>query len=583
MRFLIFCLAVIASLSTFAQTIGLDWEKVYGGSAHDSGNSITKITDSTFIISGRTASIDGDVSTSIGSSDIWIIKVDIAGEIIWEKSFGGSESDIGESVNKTIDNGFIVGGYSYSNDGDLIENKGYCDGWVFKLDSVGTMEWQISIGGSEEDKIIDVVQAPDSSYIFIGTTKSDDGDLSEHIGEVGLYQDFMVGKLNNSGELVWVKNFGNEFSDYASDVVLDNLGNIYICGIQFFSSSSNFHVLKVSLEGNLIWEKNYGGTDYDYCWGMCITNNNRIYLVGSVNSHDGDVTFHYPGIYDDLWLIAIDSTGQLLWDKTLGGSGSDFGHSITSNGPNSLLIAGGSTTPNNGDVTGHHGSSIYSDFWVLNVDTIGELKWAYCFGGTDTEIAIDMVPINETSAMVTGITYSFDGDVSFHYPSEFYTGDVWVTKINELCSVMPYYADEDEDAYGDPNNYTYSCEAVDGYVLDNTDCDDDNPFIYPGATEISNGFDDDCNQLIDDDVAITDNVDIKCFVYPNPAKDVITVVKNSNATGTFKIISSTGQVVLSGVIENAQNIINVSSIPAGLFTIHIHFNDNISANTFVKL
>jgi len=64
---------------------------------------------------------------------------------------------------------------------------------------------------------------------------------------------------------------------------------------------------------------------------------------------------------------------------------------------------------------------------------------------------------------------------------------------------------------------------------------------------------------------------------------VITVVKNSNATGIFKIISSTGQVVLSGVIENAQKIINVSSIPAGLFTIHIHFKDNIAANSFVKL
>lgn len=579
MKFLIFYITLLFSSSMFAQTIGLEWEKVYGGSQYEKGNSIIKITDSAFLVLGYTRSLDGDVTTNLGSSDIWVIKVGYNGEILWQKSYGGSESETGESISKTLDGGFIVGGYSYSNDGHLTENKGYCDGWVVNLDSDGNVMWQISVGGSDEDRIKDIVQSSnDSSFIFVGSTTSVDGDLSANFGG----EDIFVGKISKYGELLWVNNFGNVLADDGNELVSDSLGNIYVCGTQYFVSSSEFYLLKISPGGNLIWEKNYGGTDYDDCWGLCLTDNNRIYLIGSVYSHDGDVTFHYPGIFNDLWLIAIDSTGQLLWDKTLGGSVSDFGHSIVPNGPNSLLIAGGSSTPNNGDVTGHHGFE-YTDFWVLNVDTLGELKWAHCFGGTDVEIAFAIAPINETSVMVTGVTYSFDGDVSFHYPSEFYTGDIWVTKINELCSVIPYYADEDDDEYGDPNNYTYSCEAVDGYVLDNTDCDDDNPFIYPGASEILNGLDDDCNQLIDDDVAITDNIDIKCYVYPNPAKDVITVTKNSNATGTFKIISSTGQVVLSGVIENAQNIINVSSIPAGIFTIHIHFKDNIAANSFVKL
>ena len=578
MRFLIFCITLLLSSSTFSQVIGLEWEKVFGGSNNESGNSIVKITDSTFIILGYTRSIDGDVTTNFGSSDIWVINCDINGEILWQKSYGGSESETGESISRTFDGGFIVGGYSYSNDGDLTENKGYCDGWVVKLDSVGNLEWELSVGGSEEDRIRDVVQLLDSSFVFVGNSKSEDGDLNTNFGE----EDILVGKIDKFGELLWVNSVGSVLSDDGYELVSDSLGNIYICGTQYFVSSSEFYLLKISPDGNLIWEKSYGGTDYDYCWGLCLTNNNRIYLIGSVYSHDGDVTFHYPGIFNDLWLIAIDSTGQLLWDKTYGGSGSDGGHSIVRNGLNSLLITGGSTTPNNGDVTGHHGFE-YSDFWVLNVDTLGELKWAHCFGGTDVDIAFAIAPINETSVMVTGVTYSFDGDVSYHYPSEFYTGDIWVTKINELCSVIPYYADEDEDEYGDPNNYTYSCEALDGYVLDNTDCDDDNPFIYPGATEILNGLDDDCNQLIDDNVTITDNLDVQCFIYPNPAKDVITVVTNINATGTFKIVSSTGQIVQSGTIEKSQNTVDVSNIPSGIFTIHINYKDSIGVSTFVKL
>src|SRR5205085_2881439 len=128
----------------------LVWQKSLGGSGDDQAFSIQQTTDGGFIIAGVSYSQDGDVSGNHGSGDYWIAKTDIAANILWEKSFGGTSTDVGYSVQQTIDGGFLVAGSTISNDGDVSQTHGGVDCWVLKLDTSGNLEWQKSLGGSNE-------------------------------------------------------------------------------------------------------------------------------------------------------------------------------------------------------------------------------------------------------------------------------------------------------------------------------------------------------------------------------------------------------------------------------------------------
>jgi hypothetical protein len=130
----------------------IEWQTCLGGSGGEEGHSIQQTTDGGYIVAGLSTSNDGDVSGGHGASDCWVVKLDGAGQIEWQKPLGGSKSDAAYFVQQTNDGGYFIAGNSYSNDGDVSENKGSADYWVVKLSENGTLEWQRSFGGTGEDR-----------------------------------------------------------------------------------------------------------------------------------------------------------------------------------------------------------------------------------------------------------------------------------------------------------------------------------------------------------------------------------------------------------------------------------------------
>jgi hypothetical protein len=165
-----------------AETGELLWEKNYGGSQIDEARSIVATNDGNYLIVGDTRSNDINVSQNYGGADVWVIKISPSGELLWEKSFGGSSFDVSRSVKTTQDNGFLISGSSRSSDGDLTKNQGQNDAWVFKIDSEGSLIWQKSIGGSTIDYAYDVTELNDNSIITVGESESVDGDIMENKG-----------------------------------------------------------------------------------------------------------------------------------------------------------------------------------------------------------------------------------------------------------------------------------------------------------------------------------------------------------------------------------------------------------------
>ena len=160
----------------------LIWEKSLGGNEIDISYSIQKTNDGNFILAGETRSSDQDVSNQNGAADVWVIKMDPEGNIIWEKTYGGTSFDVARSITSTRDNGFVIIGSSRSSDIDVTENNGQNDAWILKINSDGKLLWQKSVGGTDIDFAYGVMELQDQSIIVVGDTNSSDIDITENKG-----------------------------------------------------------------------------------------------------------------------------------------------------------------------------------------------------------------------------------------------------------------------------------------------------------------------------------------------------------------------------------------------------------------
>jgi len=131
--------------------------------------------------------------------------------IEWQKSLGGAGYDSAFSAQQTIDGGYIVAGYSLSNDGDVTGNHGNSDYWVVKLNSVGTIDWQQSLGGTGYEQAYSIQQTSEGGYIVAGGSDSTDGDITSNHGDY----DYWVVKLTITGAIAWQQSLGGSNDDFA--------------------------------------------------------------------------------------------------------------------------------------------------------------------------------------------------------------------------------------------------------------------------------------------------------------------------------------------------------------------------------
>jgi len=174
-----------------ATTGELIWEKSFGGDEIDEARAITKSADGNYIIAGDTRSMDQDISNNKGAADLWLIKISPQGELLWEKTIGGSNFDVARAIVKTQDNGFLLAGSSRSSDVDVETNNGQNDAWVLKVDSDGNLEWETTVGGSNIDFAYGVAELNDKTVVAVGDASSSDGDLTENKG----FTDLLVIKI----------------------------------------------------------------------------------------------------------------------------------------------------------------------------------------------------------------------------------------------------------------------------------------------------------------------------------------------------------------------------------------------------
>lgn len=395
----------------FAQAPPIEWQKALGGDSTDLCLSARQTPDGGYIAVGSVVSNDGDVSLNHGNSDFWVAKMNVSGGTEWSRAYGGSDNDSAYAVEITSDGGYAVVGSSFSSDGDATSNQGSGDYWIIKIDISGNLMWQKSYGGSGYDQANSVEQTTDGGYIVSGYTKSGDGDV---VGKHSNY-DYWVIKLGESGALEWSKCLGGDGPDkgYSAKKTLDG-GYIVVGGsnstdgdVSLNHGGFDYWVVKLHADGTIEWEKSFGGSHADLGCSVAVTADGYV-VTGQSASSDGDVSGAHGRF--DFWTFKIDDVGTLVWQKTSGGSNDDIAYSVAQAG-DGFVVAGFSNS-NDGDVTGNHGAN---DVWVTLLDGFGNFEWGTSLGGSKSDGGTFVEQTSDGGYVVAACTKSEDGDITGLY------------------------------------------------------------------------------------------------------------------------------------------------------------------------
>ena len=423
----------------------IDWQRTIGGNDSDPGTTIIEIPNNGYLLSGYSlSSATGDKSqVSRGAADYWLVRLDNNQQIIWQRAIGGSDGDFISGLKPTPDGGFIVVGFSSSNiSGEKTENsKGVSDYWVLKLNIQGNIVWQKTIGGLKPDQPGDIELTSDGGYIIVGNSLSDiSGDKTENCRKPLIPDGMTIGdgwvvKLDAVGTIQWQRTIGGEHLDGFSSIKQTNDGG-YIMGgrsnsnISFEKSedsrgSDDFWVVKLNASGGIEWQRTLGGSGVESGCKILITWDGNYLVYGNSNSDiSGEKTENSRGSRD-LWLLKLDTFGTIIWQKTIGGLNDDRLGTISNCDIDNLIVCSTSESDISGEKT--ENSKGLSDLWVLKLNALGTIIWQKTIGGSSYDDGGSIIQTIDNGYIAGASSLSnISGDKTENCRGE---ADYWIVKL----------------------------------------------------------------------------------------------------------------------------------------------------------
>jgi len=362
------------------------WSKTYGGAAADTAAGETvQASDGGYAILGDTSSFGA------GGSDFWLIKTDADGNMQWNKTYGGTGTETSGDMCLTSDGGYAMSGYTTS------FGVGGQDFWLVKIDATGNMLWNQTYGGTGNEYAYHVEQTVDGGYALLGQTNSFGAGNN----------DFWLVKTDSSGNMQWNQTYGGTGNDVGVHVLQTGDGGYALAGstASFGAGANDAWLIKTDAAGNMQWNKTYGGTGMEF--GQCLEpTSDGGYAIACITTSFGAGSL-------DLWLVKIDSSGNMQWNQTYGGTGSD--------GPTHFI-----QTMDGGYAIVGYTSGDGQDAGLFKTDSAGNLQWNMTYGGTGTEISYALLETSDGGYLLTINTSSFGAG----------SNDIWLVKTNEL-GVVP--------------------------------------------------------------------------------------------------------------------------------------------------
>ncbi len=395
----------------------LTFERIIGTSEVDRGRGIKQTPDRGFIIVGNTVLPDEDYS------DVYIVKTDVNGKVAWTKRYGGDESDSAHDVQCTDDGGYLLVGTTNS------YGAGRQDVYLLKLNSTGEKEWQKTYGGIYDDRAVCFKETIDGDYIIAGATKNtDDGARNAYLL-----------KIDAAGNEKWSKDYGGAGGETANDILETSDRGYLVLGSTTSMGAGEFDVylFKTDAQGNVEWEKTYGGTNWEEGNSIQPTPDGGYVIAGFTVSMGVGAR--------DFYLIKIDASGNMQWDKTYGDVNNDVAAKVVVTDDGGYLVAGSTANI----ITDEN---IYSDILIVKTNATGDEEWRTTFGGDKSEGTADMLLMDDGGFILVGSTSSYSKDADIYLLRLSTTGKLIAVEKDETGFPMDFYLSQN---YPNPfNNQT---------------------------------------------------------------------------------------------------------------------------------
>lgn len=394
------------------------WAKKIGGTSDDYGYFIQTDASGNIYITGSFAgTVDFDPGTgtsnltSNGGDDIFVMKMDATGNLLWAKSLGGTSYDLGYALYVDASgNVFITGSFAGTVDFDPgtatvnLTSVGSDDIFVQKLSSSGSFVWAKSFGGTGDDYGNSIkVDASGNVYLagsFMGTVDFDPGTATTNLASVG-GEDIFVQKLNASGNFLWAKSFGGASDDIANCISLDASGNIFTTGIFELTvdfdpgasttnltsaGNTDLFVQKMDSSGNFIWAHAFGSASNDFGNSINTDVFGNVYMTGiysgTIDFDPGSATHNLTSAgFDDVIILKLNTSGNFVWAQSFGGSYFDYGFATCIDALGTIYTVGSFSSTADldpGTSTDNHTSSGFEDIYVQKI--------SQCFPNTGTDV-----------------------------------------------------------------------------------------------------------------------------------------------------------------------------------------------------
>jgi hypothetical protein len=370
------------------------WERTYGGAGDDRAFYAATVADG-FVVVGSSTSFQQDMTAA------WVLKLDHYGKALWNQTFFEGAGNEFRYV-LCLDDGLLLVG-------NVFLPSGNTDGYVVRVDDEGKMRWNITFGGENVDKLFSAVETQDG-FVLAGLTHSFGND-----------SEVWVVKVDSDGSKVWSKTYGGAMED-AGRAITSTRGNHYVVA-GYTNSMGNgdydFLLMKIDASGNMVWNKTYGGTQSDKAYSIAETAGECIAVGDTRSKGEGE---------SDAWIIKVDVNGNLMWDKAVGGEGFDTPTCITVSNYQGYLMGGFTFSFGKGE----------RDFWLFKVDDSRNMLWSCTVGRTEFEEAYAVLEVAENEFVMAGWTNSIgEGHYDFYVAKVSVENDSnWLSAYNFIVSAL---------------------------------------------------------------------------------------------------------------------------------------------------
>ena len=440
MRILLIILFTAFASLLFAQTPAIHWQKSLGGKNSEFAYAATPTSDGGYVIVGTTNNNkDGDVPTSkafsgAGGSDIWVVKLNNWGEIVWSKTFGGTKDDIATDVIETKDKAILVVATTNSTDGEAVGNGSRGGIILLKLKADGAIEWRKVFASGYNAGEIAFAKADAISKPSIKPTADGGYVLGATISPINT-ADFWLSKLSATGDIQWTKTYGSSQNEWLNEVIVCSDGGFLLLGgteasnLEIVGAGKgfiDFFAIKTDVTGKVLWQKALGGTNLDIAYSAIETTDNGYIIVGETNSTNGDMVGNLG--QKDGFLAKFATNGQLLWKVLTGGTDIDGLYNIKKASDGKMFAMGISSS----DIGKVRPKGPVGDMWLVNIETSGIITSHTMFGGADSDIARGAFPTADGGFIIAGNSDSVDGDLTENKGGT----DFWAVKVGSPLPVQ---------------------------------------------------------------------------------------------------------------------------------------------------